>query len=102
MKLWRFVFEKMRSREITVTIFELALCVISFACLFTNCERNHTDLSFLDAMYSMGFCYEELERYQEAHDIWTELVQELDRRGLVIEREYPARMAEQCLKRMTE
>lgn len=60
------------------------------------------DISFLDAMYSMGFCYEELERYQEAHDIWTELVRELDRRGLVIEREYPARMAEQCLKRMTE
>ena len=60
------------------------------------------DSSFLDAMYSMGFCYEELERYQEAHDIWTELVRELDRRGLVIEREYPARMAEQCLKRMTE
>ncbi len=60
------------------------------------------DSSFLDAMYSMGFCYEELERYQEAHDIWTELVRELDRRGLVIEREYPARMAENCLKRMTD
>lgn len=40
------------------------------------------DSSFLDAMYSMGFCYEELERYQEAHDIWTELVRELDRRAL--------------------
>ena len=60
------------------------------------------DSSFLDAMYSMGFCYEELERYQEAHDIWTELVRELDRRGLVIEREYPARMAENCLRRMTD
>ena len=60
------------------------------------------DSSFLDAMYSIGFCYEELERYQEAHDIWTELVRELDRRGLVIEREYPARMAENCLRRMTD
>lgn len=60
------------------------------------------DSSFLDAMYSMGFCYEELERYQDAHDIWTELVRELDRRGLVIEREYPARMAENCLRRMTD
>ena len=60
------------------------------------------DSSFLDTMYSMGFCYEELERYQEAHDIWTELVRELDRRGLVIEREYPARMAENCLRRMTD
>ena len=60
------------------------------------------DTSFLDAMYSMGFCYEELGQYQQAHDVWTELVRELDRRGLVIEREYPARMAESCLKRMTE
>ena len=60
------------------------------------------DSSYLDAMYSMGFCYEELGQYQQAHDVWTELVRELDRRGLVIEREYPARMAESCLKRMTE
>ena len=60
------------------------------------------DSSYLDAMYSMGFCYEDLGQYQQAHDVWTELVRELGRRGLVIEREYPARMAESCLKRMTE
>ena len=60
------------------------------------------DSSFLDAMYSMGFCHEELGQYRQAHDVWTELVRILDHRGLVIEREYPARMAEDCLKRMTE
>lgn len=58
------------------------------------------DSSYLDAVYSMGFCYEELEQYHEAYKVWSELVRELDRRGLVIEREYPAHMADKCLKRM--
>lgn len=58
------------------------------------------DNSHLDAVYSMGFCYEELEQYREAYKVWTGLVQELDRRGWVIEREYPARMAENCAKKM--
>lgn len=58
------------------------------------------DSSYLDAVYSMGFCYEELEQYHEAYKVWSELVRELDRRGLVIEREYPARMAENCAKKV--
>ena len=58
------------------------------------------DNSHLDAVYSMGFCYEELEQYREAYKVWTGLVQELDRRGWVIEREYPARMAENCSKKI--
>ena len=58
------------------------------------------DSSYLDAVYSLGFCYEELEQYQRAHTVWTELVRELDRRGLIVEREFPARMAENCAKKM--
>lgn len=58
------------------------------------------DSTYLDAVYSMGFCYEELEQYSEAYKVWTELVRELDRRGFVIEREYPAQMADKCLKHM--
>lgn len=58
------------------------------------------DHSYLDAVYSMGFCYEELEQYDRAHRVWTALVQELDRRGLVIEREFPAKLAAKCEKRM--
>lgn len=57
------------------------------------------DNSYLHAVYSMGFCYEELEQYHEAYKVWTELVRELDRRGLVVEREYPAQMADKCLKK---
>ena len=58
------------------------------------------DSSYLDAVYSMGFCYEELSRYEEAYQVWTGLVRELDCRGLVIEREYPAQMAAACQKHM--
>lgn len=58
------------------------------------------DSTFLDAAFSMGFCYEELGQYEKAHMVWTELVRELDRRGLVIERAYPAQMADNCIRKM--
>lgn len=54
------------------------------------------DSSFLDAVYSMGFCYEELGQYKEAYKVWTELEKELKRQGLVIESKWPAEMAERC------
>lgn len=59
-----------------------------------------TDHSYLDTVYSMGFCYEELAQYDCAYRVWTALVQELDRRGLVIEREFPAKLAAECEKKM--
>lgn len=58
------------------------------------------DNTFLDAVYSLGFCYEELGRYAEAYQVWKELTQELDRRGLVIEKKWPEEMADNCLKKM--
>ncbi len=58
------------------------------------------DSERLDAVYSQGFCYEELGQYRKAYTVWTELVRELDRRGLVIERKYPAKMAENCAKKI--
>ena len=58
------------------------------------------DRGYLDAVYSMGSCYEELGEYAQAYRMWTELEKELDRRGLVIERKFPAKQAEECLKRM--
>lgn len=58
------------------------------------------DPGYLDAVYSMGFCHEELGRYGEACKLWTELTKELDRRGWTIERRYAAQMAENCRERM--
>lgn len=60
------------------------------------------DNTYLDAFYSMGFCHEELGQYAQAHQIWTSLIRELDRRGLTVEREYPAELAENCRKRINE
>lgn len=58
------------------------------------------DRTYLDAVYSMGFCHEEMGNFREAHRVWTELTRELDRRGLVIEREYPASRAADCVGKM--
>lgn len=58
------------------------------------------DNTFLDAVYSMGFCHEELGQYAEAYKVWKELTQELDRRGLTIEKRWPEEMAENCRKKM--
>lgn len=58
------------------------------------------DHSFLDAAFSMGFCYEELGQYEKAYEVWTQLTKELDRRGLTVERNFPAELAENCRKRI--
>ncbi|MBQ8586894.1 MAG: helix-turn-helix domain-containing protein [Oscillospiraceae bacterium] len=59
------------------------------------------DPSYLDAVYSMGFCYQELGQYDRAHHVWSALTRELDRRGLVVERECPAKLAAECLNQRT-
>ena len=58
------------------------------------------DRTYLDAPFSMAFCYEELGNYRQAHKCWTELAAELDRRGLTIERKFPAQRADACLKKL--
>lgn len=63
-------------------------------------KARELDGTYLDAVYSMGFCYEEMGKYREAYRIWTELIKELDRRGLAVERGFPAKQAENCMKRM--
>lgn len=40
------------------------------------------DKRYLDPLYSMGYCYEELEQYDKACAIWNELKEELRARGL--------------------
>ncbi|MBQ7875416.1 MAG: helix-turn-helix domain-containing protein [Oscillospiraceae bacterium] len=54
------------------------------------------DGTYLDAKYSIGFCYEEIGDYANAHRIWKELAEELKRRGLIVESEFPANLAEKC------
>lgn len=58
------------------------------------------DDSYLDAAYSMGFCYEELGRYHEAYRVWMELAKEMDRRGYEVGKGFPEELAEKCREKM--
>ena len=59
------------------------------------------DDSFMDARYAMASCYEELGQYGQAYEAWQALASEMDRRGWVIEKDYPVKMAQKCKRRMT-
>lgn len=54
------------------------------------------DDTFLDAKYSIGFCYEEIGEYEKAYDTWKELADELEKRGLEIEKDFPLQLAKKC------
>jgi len=55
---------------------------------------------FLDASYSMAFCYEELGKYRQARGVWMEITEELNRRGLPVEAEFPRKRAEECMQKI--
>lgn len=59
------------------------------------------DNTWLDANYSIGFCYEEMGEYEKAYATWTELADILEKRGLVIEKEFPRQLAEKCRKEIS-
>lgn len=58
------------------------------------------DNTFLDAKYSIGFCYEEIGEYDKAYQTWKELAEELDRRGLTVEKEFPLQLMKNCRTNM--
>ena len=54
------------------------------------------DGKFLDAMYSMAFCREELGQYDQALPLWEDIARRLAARGLEIEAQWPREKAEKC------
>lgn len=54
----------------------------------------------LDPYFSMGFCYEELGKYEKAYQIWSALRQELVGRGFTYEQQLPADRMKFCEERM--
>lgn len=54
------------------------------------------DDKFLDAMYSMAFCREELGQFAEAADVWDRIVRSLTDKGLEVEAAWPREMADKC------
>ena len=59
------------------------------------------DDAWLDAKFSMGFCYEEIGDYEKAYAAWTELAEIMGKRGLVVEREIPLQRADNCRERIS-
>lgn len=58
------------------------------------------DDDYLDARYSIGFCYEELGEYKNAYDNWIQLAKELESKGFQYEKDFPLELAGKCLKRV--
>jgi len=60
------------------------------------------DASFCDALYSKGFCYEELGEYVKAYEIWCQISKQLEEQGLIYEAEFPRHLAQVCKEKMHE
>lgn len=58
--------------------------------------------AFMDGKYSKAFCYEELEEYEKAYNVWCELADELTLKGYDVEAEMPKQRAAFCLKKQKE
>ncbi len=54
---------------------------------------------WLDAAYSMGWCYEELEDYEKAAGVWNDIADRLVSRGYVVEAAWPRDRARECRQR---
>ena len=58
------------------------------------------DSSYLDAAYSMGFCYEELGEYTKAYEVWTQIADGLEQRGFDAEVQLPRSLANKCREKI--
>ncbi|MGN0457846.1 MAG: helix-turn-helix domain-containing protein [Eubacterium sp.] len=56
--------------------------------------------TFMDGKYSKAFCYQELEQYENAYNVWCEIAEELKLKGYDIEAEMPKKQAELCLEKL--
>ena len=56
--------------------------------------------TWMDPWYAMGFCYEELGDYTNAHQIWNAIADDLAARGFEAEVEWPRAQAIKCLEKM--
>lgn len=59
------------------------------------------DDKYLDAMYSMAFCRGDMGQFDKAADLWADIAQRLEARGLDIEAQWPKEMAEKLRNRLS-
>lgn len=57
---------------------------------------------WMSAAYSMGFCYEELEEYTNAYDVWNDIIAWLAERGYEPELTFPRERARACREKMNQ
>lgn len=57
------------------------------------------NVDFIDALFSMGFCYDELGRYEEAIDAWQRIIDWLMKRGMIYEQGLPKKMIKSALEK---
>lgn len=55
---------------------------------------------WLDSAYSMAFCYEELEQWEKAREVWEEISNHLTERGFDVEANWPRAQAGKCRAKM--
>lgn len=58
------------------------------------------DKKYMDALFSMAFCREELGQYEKAAVIWEDIARQLMEQGLEEEAKMPRSMAEKCRARL--
>ena len=55
---------------------------------------------WLDSAYSMAFCFEELERWEDACKVWEGIAGHLTERGFDVEANWPKEQAKKCREKM--
>jgi len=68
---------------------------------FTHWRRAlELEPEWCDAAYSMAFCYKELGDYEKAYEAFTQIADNLERRGFDAEVNWPRSLAQKCHEKM--
>lgn len=57
---------------------------------------------WMDAAYSMGFCYEEMGDYEKAYEVWCDIADSLSSRGFDVEANWPRTQAQRCKEKIAK
>lgn len=100
---WAEKAEKKFPESATLHIYSGDLCraMKRYEEAFVHWRRaRELEPEWLDAAYSMGFCYEELGEYGKAYEVWSEIADDLASRGFEAEVSWPRELARKCKERL--
>lgn len=68
---------------------------------FTHWQRaRELEPEWMDAAYSMGYCYEEMGQFEKAYEVWCDIAESLATRGFDAETQEPRSRAARCKEKM--